>query len=253
MLMNLQNNALYGEEAAFGSLLPKKLQILSGSALKLLAVITMLIDHVAAFLLSGTNIVLFELLGRSVDLYTLMRYVGRISFPIFAFLLVEGYLHTSDKKRYGANLLTFALISELPWNLVHSGRLFYGSQNIFFTLFLGVLAIWAFESFRGKHQIMMLLAVMLCALGLGADYGFRGVGFVLMLYVLRQQRLLRAVLGTCTLSGGWMAGLAFLPIEMYNQKRGFIRGKVWKYAFYTIYPVHLFLLYLIRLYLANGG
>ena len=247
MFMSLLNESLYGVADDTESLFPKRFRVLSGSGLKLLAVITMLIDHTAAFLLGGTNIVLFKLFGRSLDLYTLMRCVGRLSFPIFAFLLVEGYLHTSDKKRYGTNLLIFALISELPWNLVHSGRLLYASQNIFFTLFLGLLAIWAFESFRGRHQIMMLLAVMLCALGLGADYGFRGVGFVLLLYVLRRQRLLRAVLGTCILSGGWMAGLAFFPIEMYNQKRGFIRGKVWKYAFYAVYPVHLFLLYLIRL------
>ena len=251
--MRLQNETLYGTEQDAESLLPSRLQILSGSALKLLAVITMLIDHTAAFLLSKSHIVLFSLLGREIDLYSLMRMVGRISFPIFAFLLVEGYLHTSDKKRYGTNLLLFALISELPWNLVHSGRLFYASQNIFFTLFLGFLAIWAFENFRGKQQIMMLLAVMLFSFAFSADYGFRGVGFVLLLYVLRRQRLLRAVLGTCALSGGWMAGLAFFPIEMYNQKRGFIRGKVWKYAFYAIYPVHLFLLYLIRLYLTNGG
>jgi hypothetical protein len=86
----------------------------------------------------------------------------------------------------------------------------------------------------------------------GADYGFRGVGFILLLYVLRSQPLLRAVLGTCTLSGGWVAGLAFLPIGMYNEERGFIRGRLAKYAFYAIYPLHLLAIYLIRLLLIRG-
>ena len=232
-------------------LFPPRFWILSGSMLKVLAVITMLIDHVAAFFLRGSNIVLFSLLGRQFDLYSIMRWVGRISFPLFAFLLVEGYLHTTDKKRYGKNLLIFALISEIPWNLVHSGSIFYGAQNIFFTLLLGFLAIWILESQKGYTRIFGLLFMMAFALAFGADYGFRGVGLRLLLYVLRDQPLLRAVLGSCTRSSGWIAGLAFFPIGMYNRERGFIRGRLAKYAFYAVYPVHLFIFYLVKLILIN--
>ena len=226
---------------------------LDGSALKLIAVITMLIDHVAAYLLKNSNIVLISLWGRNIRLYTAMRMIGRISFPIYAFLVVEGFLHTRNVKRYAGNLLLMALLSEIPWNLVHTGKIFYSGQNVLFTLCLGLLGIWVIRDFHKdrKKEIVLLLGLLAVSILLRADYGCSGFGFILTLYLLREQKLYQAVIGSCFLSSRWKAGLAFIPINLYNEKRGFISGPVLKYAFYAIYPVHLFLLYLIRLSLTG--
>ena len=141
-----------------------------------------------------------------------------------------------------------ALISEIPWNLEHTGTIRYASQNVFFTLFLGYMGLCCLEYFREKprEQLASLLFLALIALNLKADYGMIGYGFILLMYVLRERRILQAVLGTCFESGGWAAGLAFIPINLYNGKRGFIRGKFLKFAFYAAYPLHILVLYWIR-------
>ncbi len=233
-------------------LVPEKYQCLSGSWLKVIAMTAMLIDHLAAFILQfNTSFVepLFTIGGRSVSWYMLMRLVGRIAFPLFAFLLVEGFLHTRDRRRYGRNLLIFALISELPWNLTHTGTLLCGSQNVFVTLLLGYLGLCVVERFKDdirRMSLVLLLMVAACIL-IRADYGCSGFGFILLLYVLRTNRIFQTIIGACLLPNTWKAGLAFIPINLYNGKRGFI-GKGWaKYIFYVFYPAHLFLIYLIQL------
>ena len=233
-------------------LVPEKYQCLSGSWLKVIAMTAMLIDHMAAFILQfNTSFVepLFTIGGRSVSWYMLMRLVGRIAFPLFAFLLVEGFLHTRDRRRYGRNLLIFALISELPWNLTHTGTLLCGSQNVFFTLLLGYLGLCVVERFKDdikRMSLVLLLMVAACIL-IRADYGCSGFGFILLLYVLRTNRIFQTIIGACLLPNTWKDGLAFIPINLYNGKRGFI-GKGWaKYIFYVFYPAHLFLIYLIQL------
>lgn len=245
-------------------LISEKYRFLSGSALKLIAAVTMLIDHTAAILLNKTEIPLFSFAGHTLTLYGLMRYVGRIAFPIFCFLLIEGFLHTHDRKAYGRNLFLFALISEIPWNLVHSGKLTGpNSQNVFFTLFLGYLGISVVEKAvffptaeskdenppEQRKMLLysgMLLLLLLLSVLIRCDYGCSGFGFIILMYILRTSPLLRAVVGSCVLSARWLAGLAFIPIAFYNGKRGFIRGKAAKYIFYAFYPVHLLVLYLIR-------
>lgn len=111
-------------------LFPDKMKILSGSMLKVIAVTTMLIDHVASYLIPQ-KWVLFTVFGYDVRLYRLMRNLGRWAFPIFAVLLIEGFLHTHSRLKYGISLAAFALISEIPWNLVHTGTLLYQGQNVF--------------------------------------------------------------------------------------------------------------------------
>lgn len=229
------------------SLIPAKYRVLSGSWLKLIAVVTMLIDHIASVFLRADPIVLFSALGHTFTLYEIMRTIGRVAFPIYAFLLVEGFIHTSNRKKYGTNLLVFAFISEIPWNLEHTGRLFYSSQNVFFTLFFGFLGLCIIEKCKGKKRIGCLLTVLLITLVFRADYGCVGFGFVLMLYILRENKLLQTVIGCCSLSTTWKSGLAFIPINLYNGKRGFIKGKFMKYAFYAIYPLHMLVLYLLKL------
>ena len=230
------------------SIIPEKYKVLSGSALKCLALITMIIDHVGYHLVRPLDIVLFQLGQKTVFLDFLMGKIGRLAFPIFCFLLVEGFLHTHDRLKYGRNLLLFALISEIPWNLVYTGTLHYAKQNVFFTLFFGFVGLCCIEGLREKprQQLAALLALTITTTYFKADYGVAGFGFILLLYCLRDQRILQAVLGCCFLSSRWVGGLAFIPINLYNGKRGFIRGPVMKYAFYAAYPLHLFLIYLIK-------
>ena len=218
-------------------------KILSGSHLKLLAVITMVVDHLAAFWWYAWpefQTVLFTIGHRAVTPYLLMRLVGRLSFPIFAFLIVEGFRHTHDRKRYGINLAVFAVLSEIPWNLVHGGWTF-PVQNIFFTLLLGYLGLCAIERYRERPGAMAgsLIGLLAASILLRPDYGCSGYGFILLLYALREQKLVQAVIGCCVLGAKWIAGLAFIPINMYNGQRGFVQGPVWKYAFYLFYPLHL--------------
>ncbi len=226
-----------------------KWKILSGSALKLLAIVSMLVDHLAAFLWYDEPWCAdawFSIGHREMSAYALMRMFGRIAFPLFAFLIVEGFQHTRNRKRYGIQLLIFALISELPWNLVHGGQLFYRGQNVLFTLLLGYLGLCALERFRDdkKKLLASLLGLLVVSIVLRADYGCSGYGFILLLYVLRNQQLVRAIIGCCVLGSRWVAGTAFIPIALYNGKRGFVRGPVGKYFFYLFYPLHLLIIYL---------
>ena len=230
------------------TVIPDKYRVLSGSALKLIALVTMLIDHIAVVLMKNSRIVLLRTGWGTLTLYTLMRKIGRISFPIYCFLLVEGFLHTRDRKKYGKNLLLFALISEIPWNLEHTGTLHYPVQNVFFTLFLGYAGLCCIEELkeRPREQLISLIALMLVGMNLNADYGIGGFAFILVMYLLREQKILQAVVGTCIESGGWAAGLAFIPINLYNGKRGFVRGKAMKYLFYAAYPLHILILYFVK-------
>lgn len=227
---------------------------MSGSILKLIACIVMLIDHVAAFLpgdFMGMRDTLFMLGDKAITLRMLMHYIGRSAFPIFAFLITEGFIHTRNRMKYAVNLLIFALISEIPWNLVHTGDLLYPRQNVFFTLLIGYLGLCAYEHFKGniKYQASALLLLLLSSILLRPDYGSFGFGFILFLYLLRERKALMAIIGSCILPSRWVGGLAFIPILMYNGERGFAKAKWTKYAFYIFYPLHLLILYLIRTYI----
>ena len=228
--------------------IPKKYKILSGSVLKCIALFTMIVDHVGLHLLRNSGIVLLYTSAGPLELFTLMRKVGRLAFPIYCFLLVEGFLHTHDRRKYGLNLLAFALISEIPWNLEHTGALYCPSQNVFFTLFLGYAGMCCIEELKERplEQLISLIALVLVVMNLKADYGIGGFAFILVMYLLREQKILQAIVGTCIESGGWAAGLAFIPINLYNGQRGFIQGKAMKYLFYAAYPVHILIIYLIK-------
>ena len=237
------------------SLIPEKYHILSNSGLKVIAVVTMMIDHTASIFLRECKIVVAALFGHTLTLYALLRLIGRISFPLFAFLLVEGFVHTHDRKKYGVRLLAFALISELPWDLVHTGRLFWSRQNVFFTLFLGYLGLCCIHKIENKENTGRHILVLLALLGASAfsfaDYRISGFGFILVLWLLRSHPVYRAVIGACFLPGLWKPGLAFIPIGLYNGRRGFIRGRALQFAFYAIYPAHMLLFFLIKS--AMGG
>lgn len=237
---------------------------LSGSTLKLIAIITMLIDHVAAAVLKrflntrgstvdGSLISGLIESGMLQQIYETMRDVGRIAFPIFCFLLVEGFEHTRDRRKYALRLGLFALLSEIPFDLAFSGCVLeFDYQNVFFTLFLGLLTMmvyrWTEEQVRWDAVPRTLLLMIEVLVGMGAaqllstDYGGIGVWCIMILYLFRKKRVWQIVAG-CLAFFWWElpAVIAFLPIALYNGKRG------WnvKYFFYFFYPVHLLLLYLI--------
>jgi len=253
MLDRLRTLALKAEPSPSTSQwLQRHWLILDNSWLKILALLTMTIDHTASFLLSHIPACVVPVItigSHPLSIYYALRLIGRLAFPIFAFLLVEGFRHTHNRLRYGLSLLLFALISELPWNLVHSGTLLYPVQNIFFTLLLGYLGICSIH-YLGRHrlwQILTLLLLLALSIVGRVDYGCSGFGFILMLHLLRSHPLPRAIVGCCILPARWVAGLAFIPISMYNGQRGFIRGPIAKYLCYIYYPLHLIILYLIRL------
>ncbi len=237
-------------------LIPEKYCFLSGSLLKLLAVIVMLIDHTAAFVLYLYKPAMQPILfigSYELSLYKIMRYIGRTAFPIFVFLLVEGFCHTHNKKKYGINLLIFAVLSELPWNLLHSGTCFYDKQNVFFTLLLGYIGMVVIERYKDTKivlskikQATILFVLLLLSMLLKADYGVVGFGYIVLIYILKDNRIFQVLLGICFLPSKWIGGLAFIPINLYSGKRGFIKGNIAKYFFYGFYPLHMICLYIIR-------
>ena len=243
---------------------------ITGSTLKLIALAAMLIDHIGAVILEP---VIFEgtmtgggLINISglyyIDL-VMRLIIGRIAFPIYCFLLVEGFQKTSNKYRYAGRLLLFALASEIPFDLAIADTwLSTNYQNVFFTLFLGFAVMIGVEKVRslnlnrwitGVAAIVILIVGMLAADFLCTDYGGYGVLCIAVLYFFRGNRKMQILAGSVTFIGGdflfhgslseLLAPLGFIPVAFYNGERGL---KL-KYIFYLFYPLHLLVLYGIRL------
>jgi hypothetical protein len=216
---------------------------LTGSTLKLIAIVTMLIDHIGAAIL--TQLPNFARDNTTLYwTYSILRYIGRIAFPIFCFLLVEGFLHTRNVKKYAARLFLFALISEIPFDLAFKRQVFYPEyQNVFFTLFIGLLTLIAIKHFENNKvfKIISMFVGILVAQFLVTDYMGFGVIFIILLYLFHNNIKLRNIV--CSLAIVWeiTAPIAFIPITLYNGERGF---KL-KYFFYVFYPAHLLILYAI--------
>lgn len=215
-------------------------------ALKVLAILAMLLDHIAAvFLLDGTMP------------YMLMRGFGRIAFPIFCFLIVEGFFHTRNVKKYILRLAGFAIISEIPFDICFYNKFFYWQhQNVFFTLLLGLVAIYAIDEIR-KHfaesylktvvlQFSVIILAMIAALFLSTDYNMLGILIIMVFYVNRGNMVQIAIsLFVVTICLGntlqLYSLLALIPLYLYNGKK----GPSMRYVFYVFYPAHLLILYVI--------
>lgn len=244
---------------------------IDGAALKWIAMCSMLIDHIGAVVLEyglyyqGGAERMKALLEQpwGVFLYPLslfLRVLGRPAFLIYCFLLVEGFVHTADRKRYGRNLLLFGFISEIPFNLAVVNRVFDPMyQNVFFELFIGFLILCWIEqaekmTYGPKEMNLICLYTLIgcgAAILAGADYNAVGILIIVFLYRFRNSRGKQAaaagVLGFIetlfpTLGAG---ALAAVPIWFYNGKRG--KQKM-KFLFYWFYPLHLLALFLIRWY-----
>ncbi len=255
---------------------------LTGSTLKIIAIISMLIDHTTAVLLGrilvkrGMMDVLMgtdpnELLNWLGDnwvafaIYWVLRFVGRIAFPIFVFLMVEGFLRTRNKWKYLARLTAFALISEIPFDLaLRNNILDFEGQNVFFTLAIGLLTMIICEALEkklwtGKNAVFKVITVVLTAIvivagGLAADmlltdYGFIGIICIMAIYLFRKNKTMQLVAGCVAFLWEVTAPLAFVPIAFYNGER----GMKLKYMFYAFYPVHLLILYGIAVLCGLGA
>ena len=144
---------------------------ISGSTVKLVGIITMFIDHLAAAVLGRIVLKILMTDGRTdrfydlYSIYSVMRMVGRLGFPIFCFLLVEGVDKTRSRVKYALRLGIFAFISEIPFDLAFNAKVLeFGYQNVYFTLFFGMLALCAYD-FLEKHKLPTVVRWPLCVIG----------------------------------------------------------------------------------------
>ena len=235
---------------------------LSAAALHILAMTFMLMDHLWATLLPAQE---------------WLTCVGRIAFPIFAFMAVEGYFHTHNLKKYLLRMLIFAVISEVPFDLMYGGTWFYPvHQNVIWTLMMGLAGIHLMETVRKKKStfVYILVSVIVVILGglLGTlsmvDYYGIGVLTVFIFYFFRGRKwwcLLGQMLAlywvNVELLGGLMypirlfgmefelcqqglALLALLPIWLYRGRQGY-HSKPFQYFCYAFYPMHMLVIVLV--------
>nr|MBQ8253260.1 conjugal transfer protein TraX [Lachnospiraceae bacterium] len=232
---------------------------MNGALLKKIAVLTMLVDHIgAAFFIIFTSSYDGSAAFPGADIiYQIMRIIGRTAFPVFCFFIVEGFFKTRSRKRYLGRLAVFALISEIPFDLAFYDRVWnMTSQNVFFTLFFGLLALTALHAGKqvlrarkGRWRINtagFVFLMMLCpaaAYFCRTDYNVSGVLLILILYELREQRFLACLCGyLCMLHESWCFP-AFVLLNFYDGSR----GKSSKYFYYVFYPVHLLCLAMLRM------
>lgn len=213
---------------------------LSGSALKVIALISMVIDHVALYLMEHGTV-----------LYETMRCIGRIAFPVFAFLIAEGFIHTRSRYRYFFTLLGFAVISEIPWYLLNGAD---GTHNVMFTLALGVATLMVLKNLLQRSLVLgflWTLGMARLASWLGVDYEWRGILVIVIFYLFNGYghsfTYSRDMQFFCTFAlmmhyGVMGSVVACMILYVYNGTRGFVQGSIAKYGFYAFYPVHLIVL-----------
>lgn len=275
-----------GNQTVIWNLWDKKTLTFSDDMLKLVAVFTMLLDHI------NTGIVGYYLYYVPLDddvweiLYKVnfdLKVIGRIAFPLFCFLLIHGFMHTHSRLKYAGNLLLFALLSEIPFDFLFFGEIDFLYQNVFWTLLIGLLTIWALEAVQKANMKMILkytASLLIIAAGmemsmvLNTDYAWTGVLLILELYFFREKpglqctipfvvfifsRVLRNVqlgyysFGTqviwSTFQLYWSIVISAFMIWRCNGKRHVRKGK---YFFYAFYPVHIAIIYLIRVLFCAG-
>ncbi len=212
---------------------------MTSSKLKIIAIITMLIDHIGAIFYP--NIIM-------------LRIIGRISFPIFAFLIAEGYVHTKNLKQYIFRLFIFALISEIPYDFAFEGKIFdINNQNVLFTFVLALIFLYITDLDKNKVlQSIGKIAVLITAMILHVDYSFYGIFMVVAFYKYREDSMLKYsliafinlfIVALTVYYIGFtiqniVQGFAVFSIPIligYNGKKGMSL----KYLFYLFYPVHL--------------
>ena len=221
--------------------------------LKYIAVIAMLCDHIG-----------LAFVGTDKPLGIAMRVFGRLTAPIMCYFLVEGYMHTSSKKKYGARLLAFAFISQIPFSYLLTGKLFSTHLNMMFTLFLCFMLLVVIEKVESRVLKFILALIIYCICDY-CDWGLVAPLWVMAFAMLRNDRkkltLVYALIclfwvtrstsmavadGGMWYEGLWQAGsLAFIPfIYLYNGEAG-KSSKFSKWFFYWFYPLHILVIAVI--------
>lgn len=243
---------------------------LNRNALKTTALVSMLLDHIGMIIvyplyINACMVDGVEMMGELVPdeakrfymLYTILRIIGRLAFPIFAFMITEGFIHTQNLKKYIQRLFLFAVISEIPYNLAAGRSFLYPySQNVLWTFLIAVIMMWLAEKYAlkienmAKRVIVSVLLVLAAAfLSALSDGGFSGMLLIAAMYFFKDDKKkywLGCVASIIIMSIQFMdiqifALLALVLIEMYNREK----GKGSKYLFYIFYPAHLLALTLI--------
>ncbi len=241
---------------------------MTGQVLKWLAVISMVLDHIGIvcigpLLESLPDLSLSSLYygaengsGQQAFLCWaafILRAIGRLAFPIFCFLLTEGFRHTRNLKNYIGRMTLFALIAEIPFDLAIYGSFWYPeSQNVFFTLLIGLFVLYGFQKIDQNCigiDLTFLLKILVVSGGCAAafcfktDYDIYGILFIALLFLLRDDRQKQVFFGILMAMLEYTAVFAFIPIWFYNGKPGTRR---FRYFFYWFYPVHLLVLWGIQ-------
>ena len=264
------------------------IQFLTGNSLKVIAVLSMVVDHLCKiifqWLLSNHWGVMVDNGQMSWEQFQKidkfkrfdLQSIGTIAFPLFFFLLAEGFQHTKNKKRYVGLMFIFALISEIPFDIGFFSQysqmegtfpFYLKYQNVFFTLFLGLLTLVCLERLSCKSEVRtdkiksaILQVICVATLALVAelircDYGMQGILFIVAFYICRNHRIYQVLLFLLAYMGATgnqpplFTILACLLILLYNGKRGKLKLK---YFFYVFYPAHIFILYLIQIWIGKN-
>ena len=229
-----------------------KIKVLSGAQLKYIAFLSMLIDHV-------NKALLYPILDDGVRsrISNAFDILGRIAFPIFIFLLVEGYFHTRSRRKYLFTLLAFAVISEVPFDMCTTASYFEVNwNNILFTFTMVLITIWSIDVLKEKMKKLpvilwyltsvVILAVMcMIAMIFGVDYEHHAILIGYFFYLFHQRTA--SAIPFCFLSmyqEPW-ALLGFGLTLTYNDER----GKQHKLLNYLFYPIHLLIIGMLRIYL----
>lgn len=230
---------------------------ISGAVLKWIAIITMFIDHSAVTIMERflrvPNWTLSMDRHDFYKYYQFLRGVGRLGFPLFCFLLVEGLTYTKNRSKYAIRLFIFCFLSEVPFDIaLFNSWITWEHQNVFMTLLIGYLVIWVMDellSHMNNAYLALAISVPIVAAAyylanyMHTDYRGYGVLAIVAMYLFRFDHSLSLTAGIIILSlfneAELPAFFALIPMFFYDGSR----GKQMKYFFYFFYPVHLMLLY----------
>lgn len=216
---------------------------ISQQGLKLLACLTMLIDHLGAIFFPGV---------------VWMRILGRLSFPIYCFLLAEGIHHTRSPKKYALRLLLVAIVSELPYDLLFRGEFTWAKNSVMVTLLLGFCMGMSMKQLPRWTKIFAVVPFAFLARYCHGTYGANGV-LMIAIFLLTRELPCRILIQTALLFllSLRMAGfpgplnvqiravLAMIPIALYSGEKG-SRNPRLQWCFTLFYPLHIVILLLIR-------
>lgn len=232
----------------------KNFQFLSGEELKLIAIISMLADHVNKALIYPYLESNHGFLAFISDVFDI---IGRIAFPLFCFMLVEGYFKTRNRKKYLLNLLLFGVISEVPFDMFTTASFFNMNwNNVMFTLALVLVTVWIIDTLKEKMQkrpkalwylvsILIVLGMCIVSMSLSLDYEHHAILIGYFFYLFHDMPVFAIPFGYASMFKEPWALLGFGLTLTYNGER----GKQHKMLYYWFYPVHLLILGLLRLYL----